>query len=547
MLRPKLLDTLKAYTLGAFLNDLSAGVIVGILALPLAIAFGIASGVTPEKGLYTAIIAGFIISLLGGSRVQIGGPTGAFVVIVYGIIHQYGFSALLASTMLAGLILVLMGILRLGSVIKFIPHSVIVGFTAGIAVVIAVTQMNDFLGLGIVQMPAEFFAKFTTIMANIRQFNIFALLIGFGTILIVVFWPGQKFKIPGSLVAIVLASGLTVLLNLPVETIGTRFGSIPDSLPIPAWPNIQWSQLSLLLKPAFTIAILAAIESLLSAVVADGMIGGRHRSNMELIAQGVANITVPLFGGIPATGAIARTATNIKNGGRTPIAGIVHALVLLVIMLFLGKWATLIPLACLAGILMVVAYNMSEWRSVRSIIKTSKTFGLVLLTTFFLTVFIDLTVAIEVGLVLACLMFIKEMTQTTSVFNIAQSFEESDEGEMVLQETAGALHREIPQGCVVYEITGPLFFGAAYKLKDALSIIGQEPRFIVLRMRQVPLIDSTGIHMIKEVLKSFSKTQFIFVGVQPKVYRFLTRANIVKQVGSRNFVSTLKEAFRLVN
>lgn len=549
MLRPKLLDTLKAYTFGTFINDLSAGVIVGILALPLAIAFGIASGVTPDKGLFTAIIAGFIISLFGGSRVQIGGPTGAFVVIVYGIIQQYGYPALLVATLMAGVFLILMGVMRLGSVIKFIPHSVIVGFTAGIALVIAVTQLNDLLGLGISKMPADFFEKIFMLITHLEQVNPLALFIALSTIAVVVLWPAQKFKIPGSLVAIILSSGVVAMFNLPVETIGDRFGHIPNTLPLPVWPAVPWQQLLLLIKPAFTIAILAAIESLLSAVVADGMIGGRHRSNMELIAQGLANIVTPLFGGIPATGAIARTATNIKNGGRTPVAGIVHALTLLVIVLFLGKLATLIPMACLAGILMVVAYNMSEWRSVRSILRTSKTFGVVLITTFVLTVVVDLTVAIEVGLILACLIFIKEMTQTTSVSALSNALEETDEGSLVMHETESAVHKQIPKGCVVYEINGPMFFGAAYKFKEALSELGTKPKFIILRMRHVPMMDSTGLHMIKEALQRFNKdkVQFVFVGVQPKVYKVLGKANVVKKVGAKYFVSTLNEALKLVS
>jgi SulP family sulfate permease len=549
MLRPKLLDTLKNYSGQQFLRDCLAGVIVGIVALPLAIAFGIASGVTPDKGLYTAIIAGFIISVLGGSRVQIGGPTGAFVIIVYGIIHQYGFPALLVATILAGIFLILMGVFRLGSVIKFIPHSVIVGFTAGIALVIAVTQLNDFLGLGIKNLPADFFEKISVLITHIHHTNPYAVMIALGTILLIVFWPTSKLKLPGSLIAILFASTAVALFKLPIETIGTRFGAIPSSLPMPVLPQIPWLQIQYLLKPAFTIAILAAIESLLSAVVADGMIGGRHRSNMELVAQGVANIVVPLFGGIPATGAIARTATNIKNGGRTPVAGIIHSLVLLLIILFFGKLVAFIPLACLAGILMTVAYNMSEWRSVRSIMKTSKTFGVVLLTTFILTVVVDLTAAIEVGLVLASLIFIKEMTESTSVSTMSKALDVSDEGSLVLHETELSLNNQIPEGCVVYEINGPMFFGAAYKFKEAISELGGKPRFLVLRMRHVPMIDSTGVHIIKEALARFSKdkTQFIFVGVQPKVYKTFTKANVVKKVGAKNFVNLLSEALKLVN
>ncbi|MFS8083835.1 MAG: SulP family inorganic anion transporter, partial [Ginsengibacter sp.] len=401
MFKPKLFDTLKNYSGKQFSNDVLAGIIVGIVALPLAIAFAIASGVTPEKGLITAVIAGFIISAMGGSRVQIGGPTGAFIVIVYGIVQMYGVSGLIVATFMAGIMLIIMGFARLGTVIKFIPHPLIIGFTTGIAVIIFSSQVKDFLGLKMHVVPADFLEKWSAYFKNMQGVNIYAILIAVATIAIILLWPKVSKKIPGSLIAILITTIVVQLFHLPVETIGSRFGIISSSFPKPEIPLVDFATIKHLIQPAFTIAILCAIESLLSAVVADGMIGGNHRSNMELIAQGTANIFSSIFGGIPATGAIARTATNVKNGGRTPIAGIVHALVLLIILLIAGKWASYIPIANLAGILVIVAYNMSEWRNFKSILKGPRGDVAVLLITFFLTVLIDLTVAIEVGIVLA--------------------------------------------------------------------------------------------------------------------------------------------------
>ncbi|HYK55864.1 MAG TPA: SulP family inorganic anion transporter, partial [Flavisolibacter sp.] len=408
-------DTLQNYSRQQFVKDIIAGIIVGIVALPLAIAFAIASGVSPEKGLYTAIIAGFIISAFGGSRVQIGGPTGAFIVIVYGIVQQYGVNGLIIATFLAGIMLMLMGFARFGSVIKFIPYPLIVGFTTGIAVIIFSSQMKDFFGLDMGAVPADFIGKWQAYFHHFSTISWYAVAIGLGTILIIAFFSKITHVVPGSLVAILVATVAVQLFHLPVETIGSRFGSIPSSLPLPSVPHLDWAVIKASIQPAFTIAILGGIESLLSAVVADGMIGGNHKSNMELVAQGGANMASALFGGIPATGAIARTATNIKNGGRTPVAGIVHAVSLLIIMLLVGKWATLIPMSCLAGVLVIVAYNMSEYETFMAIAKGSRSDATVLLTTFFLTVLFDLTIAIEIGMVLAAFLFMRKMIQVSNV------------------------------------------------------------------------------------------------------------------------------------
>jgi SulP family sulfate permease len=414
MFRPKLFDTLKNYNKQQFIADLVAGAIVGIVALPLAIAFAIASGVSPEKGLYTAIIAGFIISFLGGSRVQIGGPTGAFIVIVYGIVQQYGINGLIIATFIAGVILVFLGLARLGSIIKFIPHPLIVGFTSGIAVIIFSSQLKDFFDLKMGPVPADFIDKWLSYGQHFMSVNWYALVIGLLTVLIIIYFPKITRRIPGSLVALVLATLAVKLFHIPVDTIGSRFGKIPSSFPSPVFPHLNWIILKNLIRPAFTIAILGGIESLLSATVADGMIGGNHRSNMELVAQGAANIGSAIFGGIPATGAIARTATNVKSGGRTPVAGIVHAITLLIIMFIAGSWASLIPMSCLAGILVVVAYNMSEYQTFIHIAKGGRSDATVLVTTFLLTVFVDLTFALEAGMVMAVFFFMRKMIQISS-------------------------------------------------------------------------------------------------------------------------------------
>jgi len=497
MFRPKLFETLKNYDRQQFGKDVLAGLIVGIVALPLAIAFAIASGVSPEKGLYTAVIAGFIVSVLGGSRVQIGGPTGAFIVIVYGIVQVHGVNGLILATLMAGVMLIIMGFARLGSVIKYIPHPLIIGFTSGIALIIFSSQVKDFFGLTMGAVPADFIEKWKSYFMNVASINIYAALIAVATVLIILLWPKITHKIPGSLIAIIVTTAAMQWLHLPVETIGSKFGSIPSSLPMPVFPDFDFATIKSLVSPAFTIALLCGIESLLSAVVSDGMIGGNHKSNMELIAQGTANIFSAMFGGIPATGAIARTATNVKNGGRTPVAGIVHAITLLLIMLFVGKWASLIPMATLAGILIIVAYNMSEWHSFLSVFKGPRSDVAVMVTTFLLTVLVDLTVAIEIGMVLAVFLFMRKMIQ----FSDVSLFKNGLDGNGIEKDKDSISKFLIPENIEVFEITGPLFFGAAYKFKDAMRFIEKPPKVLIIRMRQVPIIDATGIKTIEEVFK----------------------------------------------
>jgi SulP family sulfate permease len=499
MLVPKLFTVLKSYTPREFRDDALAGLIVGVVALPLSIAFAIASGVSPEKGLYTAIIAGLLISILGGSRVQIGGPTGAFVVIVAGIVQRYGLDGLTVATLMAGLILLVAGFLKLGGLIKFIPFPLTLGFTAGIAVVILSTQVRDLLGLKLEHVPAEFFGKWAAYLGHLGSADAATMAIGGGSLLILIFWPRLSRRIPAPFVALIAATVAARLWHLPVETIGSRFGAIDASLPRPALPHLSESMLVSLAAPAFTIALLAAIESLLSAVVADGMIGSRHRSNMELVAQGAANLVTPLFGGIPATGAIARTATNIKSGGRTPIAGIVHAITLLLITLFFGRWAALIPLAALAAILVMVAYHMSEWRTVVAEVRGDRSDAIVLLVTLILTVVVDLTVAIAVGMVLAAFLFLKRMAESADIRAVAAELRESDEerGEAAATER----HARVPRDIEVFDINGPFFFGAAEKFRDALSQTSKRPRALILDMENVPVIDSTGLRVLTSVVE----------------------------------------------
>lgn len=543
MFTPKLLETLKGYTRAQFVKDLLAGLIVGIVALPLAIAFAIASGVSPEKGLYTAVIAGFIISAAGGSKVQIGGPTGAFIVIVYGIVQQHGIDGLIIATFMAGIILIMMGVARLGSVIKFIPHPLIVGFTSGIALVIFSSQVKDFLGLNVTTVPSDFIKKWMVYGQHIWSVNYYSLAVAAFTTLVVFLWPKVTHKIPGSLIAIVVSTLVTTLFHLPIDTIGSRYGGIPASLPSPSLPRLDFDTIRLLIQPAFTIALLGGIESLLSAVVADGMIGGKHKSNMELVAQGVANVFSAVFGGIPATGAIARTATNIRNGGRTPVAGIVHALTLLVIMLFVGRWAALIPMATLAGILVVVTYNMSEWENFIAITKGPKSDATVLIVTFLLTVIIDLTVAIEIGMILSVFLFMRKMAQFSNVSIITKQFN----GDKTNEDPLSIANFTLPPGVEVFEITGPLFFGAAYKFKDASKIIETTPQVLIIRMRQVPVIDATGIQTLKEVNKDmrYRGTKLILSEVLTKeVYEELRKARLLFSIGKANVVDSLDKAIQ---
>lgn len=546
MFRPKLWDTITDYNRRQLNKDIMAGIMVGIVALPLAIAFAIASGVSPEKGLYTAIIAGFIISAFGGSRVQIGGPTGAFIVIVYGIVEKYGVNGLIIATGMAGVMLIVMGLARLGSVIKFIPHPLVIGFTSGIAVIIFSSQVKDFFGLTMGTVPAEFLDKWKEYLAHFSSVNIYAIAVSLLTVLIIVFWPRVTHKIPGSLIAVLLTTCLVQFLHLPVATIGSKFGSIPSSLPAPVLPHLDFETVKNLIQPAFTIALLGAIESLLSAVVADGMIGSSHRSNMELVAQGTANIFSSLFAGIPATGAIARTATNVKNGGRTPVAGITHAVVLLLIMLFVGKWAVLIPMPALAGILVVVAYNMSEWENFISVTKGPRSDAVVLISTFLLTVLIDLTIAIETGMVLAVFLFMRKMIQFSNVNSLTREMEDGD-GK---KDNESLEHFRIPKNVEVFEINGPLFFGAAYKFKDAMKFIESPPAILIVRMRKVPLIDATGIKTIEEVYKyaQHRGIKLILSEVHSnQVMQELKAARLVFKIGKANVTNSFEEAITRSN
>jgi len=499
---PRLFASLKNYSKEKFMSDLMSGIIVGIVALPLAIAFGIASGVSPEKGLITAIIGGFIVSFLGGSSLQIGGPTGAFIVIVYGIIQNFGTEGLIIATLIAGVMLVLMGVLKLGSVIKFIPYPIVVGFTSGIALTIFTTQIKDLFGLTMDEVPVDFITKWIAYFKYFHTFNLWPLLIGVISLFIIIYTPRLTKKIPGSLVAIVLMTVVVYVLRnhlgiTSIETIGDRF-TIDPSLPTPERISINMQTINLLLPAAFTIAMLGAIESLLSATVADGMTGDKHDSNTELIAQGVANIVVPIFGGIPVTGAIARTMTNINNGGRTPIAGIIHAVVLLLILLFLGSLTKHIPMACLAGVLIIVSYNMSEWRTFRSLLKNPKSDVIVLFTTFLLTVIFDLTIAIEVGLLIAMLLFMKRVAETTKISVTKDEIDLSKEGDIYHEEEKLAL----PERVEVYEIDGPFFFGVANKFDDVMHLMGSEkPVARIIRMRKVPFMDSTGLHNLQSLVR----------------------------------------------
>ena len=541
---PRLFQSVKSYSREKFLKDLMAGIIVGIVALPLAIAFGIASGVSPEKGLITAIIGGFIVSFLGGSSVQIGGPTGAFIVIVYGIIQNFGIEGLIIATLIAGVLLILMGVLRLGTVIKFIPYPIVVGFTSGIALTIFTTQMKDLFGMNIDKMPGDFLTKWLVYAQNIASISWWSLAIGVVSIAIIVLTPKVSKKIPGSLIAIIVMTVIVYFmrtyLNITgIETIGDRF-EINASLPEPEAISINMEMINRLLPSAFTIALLGAIESLLSATVADGVTGEKHNSNTELIAQGAANIIVPIFGGIPVTGAIARTMTNINNGGRTPIAGIIHAIVLLLILLFLGPLTKHIPMACLAGVLIIVSYNMSEWRTFRSLLKSPKSDVIVLLVTFFLTVIFDLTIAIEVGMVLAMILFMRRIMETTNISVLKEKIDLSREGEFTHDDEV----LTIPEGVEVYEIDGPFFFGIANKFNECMKQIGDKPKARIIRMRKVPFMDSTGLHNLESLcrLSAIDEIQVILSGVNEEVRTVLLKNRIDKQIGGDNICSNINEA-----
>lgn len=532
-LTPKFVTVLReGYTKQDFFHDLIAGVIVGIVALPMAIAFAIASGVRPEQGLFTAVIAGFLISLLSGSRVQIGGPTGAFIVIIYGIVQEFGYSGLSVATILAGGLLVTMGLAGLGSAIKFVPYPVTLGFTSGIALIIYTSQIRDFLGLQIQNLPSEFIDKWRSYCENIETINYYSFGIGLLSLLIILYWPRVTRRIPGPLVAILVTTPLVSIFQLPVETIGARFGNVPNMLPAPQLPEIDWNIFPKLISPAVSIALLGGIESLLSAVVADGMTGRRHRSNMELVAQGIANIVSPLFAGIPATGAIARTATNIKNGGKSPLAGIVHAFTLLVIMLFFGSWAALIPLTTLAAVLIVVSYNMGEWHLLFRMFRGPKSDILVLLSTFWLTVLVDLVVAIQVGVVLASLLFMRQMSEVTQTGYIRKSLQEEDDPEDPLSIRL----RDVPEEVEVFEIYGPFFFGAADKFKDALNVVEKTPKILVLRMRHVLALDATGLRALEDVFQKTRRdgTTLVLSGVHSQPLVAMEQYGLVDMIGEEN-------------
>ena len=552
--RPKLVDTLRNYSRADFMRDLMAGVIVGIVALPLAIAFGIASGVSPEKGIITAVIAGFVVSLLGGSRVQIGGPTGAFIIIVYGIVQEYGEAGLLVATLMGGVLLLLMGLFRLGTVIKFIPYPIIVGFTSGIAVTIFTTQVADIFGLdfGGEKVPGDFIEKWALYFRHFDTVNWWNTLVAVLSIAIIALTPKLMRRIPGSLVAIVVMTAAVWALRRyagidSIDTIGDRF-TIRSELPAAALPALDWEAVRNLFPVAVTIALLGAIESLLSATVADGVIEDRHDSNTELIAQGAANLLTPLFGGIPATGAIARTMTNINNGGRTPIAGIIHAVVLLLILLLLMPLAQYIPMACLAGVLAVVAYNMSGWRTFKALLRNPRSDVAVLLITFFLTVVFDLTVAIEVGLLIACVLFLKRVMETTEISVIRDEIDPSAGTDLTLHEE----HLTVPEGVEVYEINGPYFFGIATKFEELMAQMGDRPRVRVIRMRKVPFIDSTGLHNLTTLceMSRREKIEVVLSGVNEQVHGALERAGIIEMLGGENVCPNihvaLERAARLV-
>ena len=544
--KPKLVDTLRNYTRSDFSTDLMAGIIVGIVALPLAIAFGIASGVSPEKGIITAIVAGFIISLLGGSKVQIGGPTGAFIVIIYGIIQQYGLEGLMIATLMAGILLIILGVFRLGTIIKFIPYPIIIGFTSGIALTIFTTQIADVFGLhfGGEKVPGDFIGKWILYARHFDTVNWWNVAVSIASILIIALTPKFSKKIPGSLVAIILVTVAVYLMKMyggvnGIDTIGDRF-SIQSQLPEATVPSLDWEAVKNLFPVAITIAVLGAIESLLSATVADGVIGDHHDSNTELVAQGIANIISPIFGGIPATGAIARTMTNINNGGRSPIAGIVHAIVLLLILIFLMPLAKFIPMACLAGVLVVVSYNMSGWRVFKGLLKNPKSDVTVLLITFFLTVIFDLTVAIEVGLVIACVSFMKRVMETTQISVITDEIDPNKESDVETHEE----HLVIPEGVEVYEINGPYFFGIATKFEEIMARLGDRPQIRIIRMRKVPFIDSTGIHNLTTLCEMSQKENIhiILSGVNPQVHTVLERSGFYTLLGKENICSNINEA-----
>ena len=547
-LKPQLLTSLKTYNRQTLTADIMAGIIVGIVALPLAIAFGIASGVTPEKGIITAIISGFIISLFGGSKVQIGGPTGAFIVIIYGIIQKYGIEGLMIATVMAGVFLLLFGLLKLGTIIKYIPYPIVVGFTSGIAATIFTTQIKDLFGLTIESVPSDFIEKWGCYISHFSTADLWCSIVGILSVVIIALTPKVSKKIPGSLVAIIVMTVAALILKnyfgvTTIETIGDRF-SVSSAIPDAHMPAMTWDTIKSLVAPALTIAVLGAIESLLSATVADGVIGAHHNSNTELVAQGLANIASPIFGGIPATGAIARTMTNINNGGKTPVSGIVHAIVLLLIFLFFMPLAKYIPMACLAGVLVIVSYGMSGWRSFLALMKNPKSDVTVLLITFFLTIIFDLTVAIEVGLIIACLLFMKRVSEITDVKAVTDEINE--ESDMIKD---NAEHLTIPEGVEVYEINGPYFFGAGNKFEEVMAAFGDRPKVRIIRMRKVPFVDSTGIHNLTNLCEMSHNEgiEVVLSGVCEKVHKQLEKARFYDILGNKNICSHINLALERAN
>lgn len=538
MLIPKLFTCLKNYNKEMFLNDLISGIIVAIIALPLSIALGIASGVSPKTGLITAIVGGFFVSMLGGSRVQIGGPTGAFVVIVLNILNKYGLEGLIAATFMAGVILILLGLFKLGNMVKFIPYPITTGFTSGIAIIIFSTQIKDFLGLNIEKVPSEFLSKWTCYINNLSSINISAAIIGILTIGIIILWPKINKKIPGAFIAIICTTLIALLMKLDLATIETQFGEISNTLPMPSLPNLSFNMVNELLMSAVVIAVLGSVESLLSAVVADGMIGGNHRSNMELIGQGVANIFSSLFGGIPVTGAIARTAANVKNGGRTPIAGIVHSITLLLMMLVLMPYVKYIPMASLAGILIVVSYNMGEWEEFKELSKCPKSDALVFVITFALTIIFDLVVAIEVGMVLSAFLFMKRMSDVTKCTYITGNESKINDEIELLSE------KNIPSEIDIYEINGPFFFGAADKFIKTIKSIENHPKVLILKMSHVPVIDATGYSALNRLydICKHNGTRIIIMELQNEPYVTLEKYGFISKIGPESVCKDLDYA-----
>lgn len=542
-LEPKLLSVLKeGYTFKQFQGDLMGGLTVGVVALPLSIALAIASGVKPEQGLYTAIVAGFVIAILGGSRVQISGPTGAFVVIVYGIVQKYGYDGLVVATLLAGVMLVIMGLARMGALLKFVPYPVIVGFTSGIALIIFSSQVSDILGLRIEKVPADFVEKWIEYARNISHIDLNTVGVGLASLLIIVLWPKVTHRVPGQLIAILAVTVAVQYFQLPVDTIESRFGGMPTGLPMPHLPTVTWPIFQQMFAPAITIAILAALESLLSSVVADGMTGTRHRSNMELVGQGAGNIASAVFGGIPATGAIARTATNIKSGGKTPFAAVIHSVFLLLVLVLIGKWAAMIPMATLAAVLIVVAYNMSEWREFKHLLKSPKGDIAVLLATFLLTVFIELTVAIQVGILLAAFLFLQKMSAESRVDVITNTLDEDEEFK-----SRDMSKIDIPKGIEVFEVYGSLFFGAVSQFKESIRVVANKPKVIILRMRQVPTIDASGIHILEELVRDSHAGGciIVFSAVSRSVYRVMRNSGFIDLVDRKNFAPDIFGALEI--